>query len=68
MADRIAGSWAAFAATGDPNNEYLPDWPAYDSARRSTMILSQDPHVVSDPRAEFREIWQQIGASRETAG
>ena len=64
MADRIAGSWAAFAATGNPNSKYLPDWPAYDSEKRATMILSQDPHVENDPRAEFREIWSQIGVGR----
>ncbi len=67
MADRIAGSWAAFAATGNPNNEYVPDWPAYDSTKRATMIFSQDPHVVNDPRSRFREIWAEIGATRPSA-
>ena len=64
MADRIAGSWAAFAATGDPNSDYLPDWPAYDTTSRATMILSDEPKVVNDPRAQFREIWAEIGATR----
>ena len=64
MADRIAGSWAAFAATGDPNSDYLPDWPAYDITSRATMILSDEPKVVNDPRAQFREIWAEIGATR----
>ena len=64
MADRIAGSWAAFAATGDPNSDYLPDWPAYDTTSRATMILSDEPKVVNDPRAQFREIWAEIGVTR----
>ena len=64
MADRIAGSWAAFAATGDPNSDYLPDWPAYDITSRATMILSDEPKVVKDPRAQFREIWAEIGVTR----
>ena len=66
MADRIAGSWAAFAASGDPNNEYLPDWPAYDGETRATMILSQNPYVENDPRSQFRRIWADIGASRDS--
>ncbi len=64
MADRIAGSWAAFAASGDPNNKYLPDWPAYDSNTRATMIMSQDPHVENDPRSQFRDIWAGIDVAR----
>ena len=67
MADRIAGSWAAFATNGNPNNKYLPDWPAYEGTKRATMILSQDPHVENDPRSQFRDIWAQIGASRGSA-
>lgn len=67
MADRIAASWAAFAATGDPNNKYLPEWPAYSQERRATMILSQKPEVANDPRAQFREIWEAIGATRPGA-
>ncbi|WP_234024771.1 carboxylesterase/lipase family protein [Tsuneonella amylolytica] len=68
MADRIAASWAAFAASGDPNNEYLPDWPAYEPTKRATMILSQEPEVVNDPRAQFREVWATIGATRPVTG
>jgi len=68
MADRIAASWAAFAASGDPNNEYLPDWPSYEPTKRATMILSQEPEVVNDPRAQFREVWAKIGATRPVTG
>lgn len=60
MADRIASAWASFAATGDPNNARLPDWPAYDRNRRATLILDQDTRVESDPRAGFREFWQSM--------
>src|SRR5215467_11202919 len=31
MCDRLASAWIAFAKTGDPNNQQLPRWPAYDA-------------------------------------
>ena len=61
MADRIAGSWAAFAATGDPNSEYTPDWPAYTQDKRATMIFDTEMSVEYDPRAEIREFWNTVG-------
>lgn len=60
MADRIASAWASFAATGDPNNARLPDWPAYDGEKRATLILDQNTRVASDPRGAFREFWQSM--------
>lgn len=64
MADRLASAWAAFAATGDPNNDRLPDWPSYGPDSRATMILDSDPRVENDPRGAFREFW---AASPEAA-
>ena len=58
MADRIAGTWAAVAATGDPNREYTPDWPSYTSDKRATMIFDTEMKVENDPRAEIRAFWE----------
>lgn len=58
MADRISSAWAALAANGDPNNERLPQWDAYDTANRSTMIFDNDTRLEQDPRREFRELWE----------
>ena len=66
MADRIASSWASYAASGNPNNEYLPDWPEYTPNTRTTMIMDSDAHVENDPRAGFRDFWEDIGAARDT--
>jgi para-nitrobenzyl esterase len=57
MCDRLASTWVAFAKTGDPNNERVPRWPAYDAAVRATMIFNDDMHVENDPRAEMRRFW-----------
>mgnify|MGYP003143883759 FL=1 len=58
LAAAIAGSWAAFAANGDPNNERVPEWKPYSAPRRTTMIFDQDLRVEDDPRAEFRKYWR----------
>ena len=57
MADRLAATWVAFARTGDPNNDSIPEWPPFDSTTRATMIFDNDTHVENDPRAEIRAFW-----------
>jgi para-nitrobenzyl esterase len=60
MCDRLASAWVAFARTGDPNNQQLPRWPAYDSASRATMVFDTDTRVENDPRGEIRKFWEQM--------
>ncbi|MBR0288285.1 MAG: carboxylesterase family protein, partial [Selenomonadaceae bacterium] len=36
----IQSSWAAFAATGNPDNEFIPHWEKYSAANRQTMELN----------------------------
>ena len=57
MCDRLAGAWVAFAKTGDPNNEHIPHWPAYDGASRATMVFDNETRVENDPRGEMRKYW-----------
>lgn len=65
MAERAASIWGAFAATGNPNNPALPQWPPYEQSKRATLILDDDTRVDNDPRAKFREFW---AANRPAAG
>ncbi|HEY0438174.1 MAG TPA: carboxylesterase family protein, partial [Phenylobacterium sp.] len=53
MSDRLAATWVAFAASGDPNNPLIPHWPAYDARRRATMVFNTDMKVVDDYRGDF---------------
>ena len=59
LAKAIASSWAAFAANGDPNNERIPQWDAYESPERTTMIFNDELRVEADPRAQFRKFWKR---------
>jgi para-nitrobenzyl esterase len=60
MCQRLASVWTAFARTGDPNNPNIPNWPAYDTATRATMIFDADTRVENDPRGEIRKFWAQM--------
>ena len=51
----VHGAWAAFAVDGVP-----PAWPAYDAARRATMVLDETSRVVDDPHAAERQIWPDV--------
>jgi para-nitrobenzyl esterase len=57
MADRLASAWAAFAATGDPNNGHIPPWKPYDDKGRAVMIFDNDTRLEFGPRAEIRDWW-----------
>ena len=51
--DMIQQMWVNFATCGDPSLPEL-EWPTYDKVRRSTMILSESPHVEDDPNRQSR--------------
>jgi para-nitrobenzyl esterase len=52
VAETMSQAWLAFARTGDPG------WPAYDKARRATMIFDVDSAVVDDPNPGVRQVLQ----------
>lgn len=49
LADQMSEAWIAFARTGTPNTETIPDWPAYDAQERLAMRFDIDSQVVRDP-------------------
>ncbi len=57
LADRMSRTWMAFARTGNPNNSTIPDWPAYDRARRPTFIWDKECRVEMDPYQAERTAW-----------
>ena len=65
------GAWVAFVRTGVPQHPGLPEWPAYDPARRATMRLDDECRVADDPAAEQRTCGRASGteaAHRATPG
>lgn len=56
LADMMSEAWLAFARNGDPNHDGLPEWPVYETETRATMVFSDTPQVVNDPRGRERAI------------
>ncbi len=54
LADKMSRTWAAFARSGDPNNDAIPDWPAYTLQERATMIFDDRCRVEIDPLSAER--------------
>jgi para-nitrobenzyl esterase len=55
LAKKMASSWAAFAATGNPNIPGLK-WEPTDPETNKTMIWDNECHMVNDPDGEARKI------------
>jgi para-nitrobenzyl esterase len=60
----FASAWVSLAKTGNPNNAKTPNWPAYDEAKRATMIFDNETRAENDPRAEMRKFWADSPARR----
>jgi para-nitrobenzyl esterase len=54
LQDKMSGAWASFARTGNPNHKGLPNWPAFKTEQRATMIFDNQCKVVDDPHGEER--------------
>lgn len=54
MSDTVMEAFVRFARTGDPG------WPAYDLARRATMVFDTQSRVVNDPRKWERELFARV--------
>jgi para-nitrobenzyl esterase len=60
VADAMHSAWIAFAHSGNPNTSGLPQWPAYDTTRRATMLFNEECQVVNDPQATERQLWEGV--------
>jgi para-nitrobenzyl esterase len=59
LAHAMQDAWIAFARSGHPAHEGLPDWPAYDTARRATMVLGRGCAVEELPFEDERRFWAE---------
>jgi para-nitrobenzyl esterase len=59
-AENMSQMWASFAKTGKPGAKGQPEWPAYETARRATMLINAECKVVDDPFSLERSLWEQM--------
>jgi para-nitrobenzyl esterase len=58
LADKMSRTWIAFARTGNPNNEAIPNWPIHSTDQRPTMIFDEKCRVENDPLGAERRAWE----------
>lgn len=50
----------AFARSGNPNHDGLPEWRPYRLDRRSTMVFDLPQRLVDDPRGDERRLFEKV--------
>lgn len=72
LEDEIAGAWAAFAHSGNPNHAALPEWPAFTPDNKATMVFwdNTDLRVDYDTELVFwkKELDPSFGAAMNKVG
>lgn len=56
MAAMMSDAWIAFARTGSPSSELLPEWKPYTTQQRNVMELNLEARLVDDPEAAIRTL------------
>jgi len=60
LAAKTSDAWIQFARSGNPNHKGLPNWPAYTTDQRATMVFDTTSKVVNDPGTEGRKLWSRL--------
>ncbi len=60
LAAKLSSAWVAFATTGKPEADGLPEWTPYDGTRRPTLVIDDESRMVDDPTKERRQLMQEI--------
>lgn len=60
LEDKMSSAWANFARTGNPSCKALPNWPAFDTKQRATMIFNNECQVMNDPYGAERRALRSV--------
>lgn len=64
LSDRMMSHWTQFAATGNPNRDGLPGWPAYDVATDDFLTLNEQVMTGAGLHQEGARLFDAFEASR----
>ena len=56
LQDQMAGAWVAFAKTGNPNHDLIPNWPAVTPDSVPTMMFDEECEVGIDHDKKLMEL------------
>jgi para-nitrobenzyl esterase len=57
LSRRMQRAWIEFARSGRPADDALPDWPAWEPARRATRLFGRRDAVLEAPLAATLAFW-----------
>jgi len=60
LSEVMMDTWIAFARTGNPNHKDIPEWPAYDTEKRATMIIGTEWKVENALLDKERKAWDGL--------
>ena len=60
LSARMMDAWIAFARHGDPSHAELPAWPAYDAAKRATLVFDRACELAHAPLDAERAAWDGV--------
>jgi para-nitrobenzyl esterase len=63
LIDSIIGYWTRFAATGDPNGASAAEWPRFDPATDTHIILGTPVGAGAGIRTAQCDFWEELVGS-----
>jgi para-nitrobenzyl esterase len=60
LSEKMMNAWVAFARTGNPNHEGIPEWAPYDVNTRTTMFFGKEIKTVNAPFDGERAAWDDL--------
>ncbi len=60
LSARMMDAWIAFARTSEPGHADLPAWPAYDAAKRATLVFDRACELAHAPLDAERAAWEGV--------
>ncbi|MFX1573531.1 MAG: carboxylesterase/lipase family protein [Promethearchaeota archaeon] len=60
LSEQMMDAWIAFARSGNPNHENIPELPPYDKEKRATILFDKQVSIEQDPYGNERTAWDGI--------
>lgn len=60
LSEQMMDAWIAFARSGNPNHENIPELPPYDKENRATILFDKEVTIEQDPYGNERAVWDGI--------
>lgn len=60
LSEQMMDAWIAFARSGNPNHENIPEISPYDKENRATILFDKDVTIEQDPYGNERAVWDGL--------